>query len=114
MTINSRQLEVRVEADERCTRLFLKGELDVATAPEVLGHLQHAATERVPEVVVDVSELVYVDSTGLSLFVTEHKRALVDGTTFVLSCPTPEIKRLLAVTGLTGYLTIHFPQEEGA
>jgi anti-sigma B factor antagonist len=101
-------LSVRVEQDEGSenVRIFLSGELDVSTDPDLLAQLQESHAHGVTEITVDLSELEFVDSTGLSVLVTMHKRARDEKTRFVLASPLPQFLNLIQVAGLNDYFDL--------
>ena len=90
----------RVAEYDRWVCVFLKGAIDVSTAPGLLGCLQESLARNPKAVVLDLSELDYIDSVGLGVLVTGHKRAKEAGTRFVLSKPQATLMRLFELTGL--------------
>ena len=56
-------------------RLSLTGAVDLATAPALLAELQRAIECSVANIVVDCSDLTFIDSTGLYVL-EEAQRAL--------------------------------------
>ena len=86
-----------VESAEGEDVLRLGGELDLST----VGHLRSAVEERLPiggDLVLDVSELHFVDSTGLQEILNLAGR-LSPGR-IVLRQPSAIVRKLLRVTGL--------------
>jgi anti-sigma B factor antagonist len=87
--------------------VVIRGELDLATAPEleaaIQGHLDDGQ-----DVVVDLRELDFMDSTGLRVLVSGHAR--VEGTeqSFLIVRPLPgaSIERILAVSGVEQVLDL--------
>jgi anti-anti-sigma factor len=84
-----------------------RGELDIATAPD----LQEAVDARMgagQDVVVDLRELEFMDSSGLRVLVAAHTRARVDGTRFAITRPRPEsaVAKILAISGLDAELEV--------
>ena len=77
----------------------LAGELDLATAPEVTEVLRglEPGCERV---ILDLTGLEFIDSTGLRLAVTEHGRATTDGFEFVIAGAAGAVLKVLRLTGL--------------
>jgi anti-sigma B factor antagonist len=76
------------------------GELDIRTCER----LEHAAGELVDrggQVVLDLSQLTFCDSTGLAGLVRLHKRAAAAGGSLVLRSPVARVRHLLSLTGLT-------------
>jgi anti-sigma B factor antagonist len=77
------------------------GELDVATAPELRTALVDAVASPLPGVVVDLSQVSFIDSSGLGVLVGGLKRARTNGQWMRLVCPSDGIVRLFEITGLT-------------
>jgi anti-sigma B factor antagonist len=72
----------------------LTGELDLATAPEVIARVEPlAAAGRT--VVLDVSGLTFCDSSGFNTFVRLQRRCRNQGGDFVLHAPPPTLMRVL-------------------
>jgi anti-sigma B factor antagonist len=92
-------LEVQVAEDADTTRLIFRGELDLVSAAEVKEHLERAMRDGVAQVVVDLCELTFVDSTGIALFVMA-KREDAQGRLRFHPSNTAAVRRVLAVTGV--------------
>jgi anti-sigma B factor antagonist len=80
------------------------GELDLAAAPALRAAVEHALRSANGAVVVDLSAVSFVDSTALAVFVDAWRRASEAELGFHLSRPTPNVRRVLAVTDLTRLL----------
>ena len=74
------------------TWLRVAGELDLLTAPE-LNDALHAAGE---DVVLDLRDLTFVDSTGLAVLVA-HRRAR--GASLRIEVPQPSVVRAFVLAG---------------
>ncbi len=81
-------------------RLRLSGELDLATAPWLRDHLAEIASNGAGCVVVDLSDLSFIDSTGLSVLVGGWKRLRERGGDLVLKSPSPAVAKVLDIAGL--------------
>ena len=81
----------------------LAGELDVRTRTILLEsfHLPSLAGRNL---VLDLSDVTFVDSSGLSALVNGHADATGAGVRFVVDNPTPLCVRLFEATGLTELL----------
>jgi anti-anti-sigma factor len=94
------------ERDGRAV-VVIRGELDLATAPDLetaLSELQEGGQD----VVVDLRELAFMDSTGLRALVAAHARAEDAGQAFVIVRPLPgaPIERILAIAGVASVLDL--------
>ena len=89
--------------DEQGVAVFLvAGELDLETAPTLRHRLHQALDGGEAHLVVDLSELSFIDSTGISVLVESLKQAQRAGGSLVLRNPTPAVRRVLDITGLLG------------
>lgn len=86
--------------------LVVRGELDLSTVDYLRDFLRREEA-RAPTVVVDLRELQFIDSSGLSLMVSEQQRAQEDGFRFAIAVGgAPAVQRLFELTGLQGTLTL--------
>jgi anti-anti-sigma factor len=87
--------------------VVIRGELDLATAPDLEAAIQGRLDDG-QDVVVDLRELDFMDSTGLRVLVAAHAR--VEGTEqrlqIVRPLPGASIERILAVAGVERVLDL--------
>lgn len=88
--------------------LALAGELDLATAGSVSAELERLEATGVP-LRIDLSELEFIDSTGIAILVGVHNR--LENRLQVVPSPAPEVRRVLAITGLDAKLPFAPPVE---
>ena len=88
------------------TLIVVAGELDALTVPFMRQKLTEVLDARADDVILDIGLLKFVDSTGLALFLTLHKKLVVEGHKLVIFSPTPAARRLFEVTGLSEFLSI--------
>jgi anti-anti-sigma factor len=102
----SSYLTITIRHCGRRSVLRLQGELDASTE-ERLRFAIGSALNRSPELlVVDLSELGFMDCSGLSVLVWAHQRLAVQGRQLLLTGAQPVVQRLIRLTGLDTYL--HF------
>ena len=98
-----------ISAEDRDGRahLSLRGELDLATAPE-LEELLNSRVDSGQEVVVDLRGLEFMDSSGIRVLVAAHARAGRTGTRVIVVRPRPAsaVAKIVEVSGLDGELNI--------
>ena len=78
----------------------LRGSLDLETAPSLRAALTQAADEGKNDIIVDLTQLEFLDSTGLGALIGAHRRALEHGGRLRLIVAPGTIERLLNITGL--------------
>jgi anti-sigma B factor antagonist len=79
--------------------LALHGALDLATVAALDAAIDVVGSSRT-DLVLDLSDLQFVDSTGLTRFVMLHRRLGEHGARLVLRHPKANVRKVLAVTGL--------------
>ena len=80
------------------------GELDAHTSPQ----LAAALAELPPgdhDIIIDVGQIEFMDSSGLRVVIDVHQRAADAGRRLVLRQPSASVQRLLEVSGLSDHLT---------
>jgi anti-sigma B factor antagonist len=85
------------------------GELDIVTAPE-LEHTLRDSQQLAHLTVLDLRELVFMDSAGLHTIVNASLRARRDGRRLVLVRGRPDIYRLFTLTGSSADVDIGDPE----
>jgi anti-sigma B factor antagonist len=86
--------------------LALGGELDLAAASSLDEELGQALQSGSQVIVIDLKDLEFIDSTGLSVLVRAHQRAQETGLQLGLINPGAQVERLLSLTGLAQRLTL--------
>lgn len=97
--------EIRESRTGHAVRLTLTGELDVSTAPGLEQRLTTLQATRSP-VSIDLSELDFIDSTGIGLLVRMVGDALVNRWQLQIEPDlSPPVKRMISVMGLEYIVT---------
>ncbi|MEE1658242.1 STAS domain-containing protein [Microvirga sp. CF3062] len=78
----------------------LSGRLDAAAAPQILARLKDIVAEGQSRLAVDLSEVSFVDSTGLGTLVSGLKAARKAEGDLRLVAPNSQVQRLLRLTTL--------------
>jgi len=105
-------LEIDVERGDERTLVTLSGELDASTATLLYDQLSDLEVEDVQHVVLDLAQVTFMDSTGLSVIVTEHKRMQHSRGSLTIFAPPSSVRRLFEITGLDSVLDIVPANEE--
>ncbi|MCW3841352.1 STAS domain-containing protein [Micromonospora yasonensis] len=84
--------------------LRLAGELDMSSAPQLNAALDRLAAAGQRQLLIDLTELTFCDSTGIAAFVRGDNRAAAEGGWLRLTGATGRVARVLQVTGLAEVL----------
>ncbi len=98
--------EARCEVRDDAAVVVARGELDLASADRLRETLQKPEAAA-SAVVLDLRGITFMDSSGLSIVVAEHQRALADGFRFAVAVGgAGEVRRLFELAGLVDTLTL--------
>jgi anti-sigma B factor antagonist len=93
-------LDVRTEDRNGLVHVALFGELDLSTVAKVQEELRRVEASSPATLVVDLSKLTFLDSTGLRCIVTADERARTDGRRIVIVRGPDAVQRVFAITRL--------------
>jgi anti-sigma B factor antagonist len=97
------------EGDEDGTWILaVAGEIDVATSPELRRELHQLADREPARLVLDLSDVTFIDSSGLGVLVGALKRLREEdrGDILVLEGLQEPVRKVFDITGLTDLFTI--------
>jgi anti-sigma B factor antagonist len=84
-----------------CAVVRVAGEVDLYTAPMLRERIRELAARGAVHLIADLSQVDFLDSTGLGVLVGSLKRLREDGGSLALVITTPRILRIFQITGLT-------------
>jgi anti-sigma B factor antagonist len=97
---------VEVRDDGARATVLVRGEIDIATTPEVDAAIAEITR---PDIVLDLSDVTFMGSSGLASLLRAAKRAAELGGTLVLRAPSRPVRDLLAMTHLTDRFAVEEP-----
>jgi anti-sigma B factor antagonist len=99
-------LDVRTEDRDGLVHMALVGELDLSSVAKVQEELRRVEAGLPATLVVDLSKLTFLDSTGLRCIVTADERAREQGRRIVIVRGPDAVQRVFAITRLEERLEI--------
>ena len=97
-------LMIRVDDEGSDTVFVLRGELDPHTAPSLRTEIDRVFESGRVNLVLDLSGLSFIDSSGLRVIISAHKDAAERDGYLVLRSPSQTTRRLLDITGLLEHI----------
>lgn len=98
--------EVELRERDQAVIIGVTGELDLASSPALEQELDRRVNSGVESVIVDLRQLEFMDSTGLSVLVRAHQQAVEAGRRFAVVRGPQQVQRLLSLTGVADRLTL--------
>ena len=99
------------ELDARTSIVSVAGELDLVSAPQLKWMLVDAFEEGASQVVLDLSQTTFMDSTALGVLVGVE-RNLEDGERFAIVCAQAVVLRIFEISGMDGAFSIFATLED--
>jgi len=112
MSQDELNIDLKTEDGGELLIFKLRGSLDLATSPTVRAALMDATEKGKRHIVVDLTQLEFLDSTGLGALIGAHRRATEHGGSFRLIVSEGPIARLLNITGLIRVLAVFHSLED--
>ncbi len=101
-------LELSTRGKDGCVIVRIRGECDIATTPGLRESLLGTLATQSARMVLDLSELDFLDCAGATVLMATARRATLLGGALALAAPAAQVARLLRLTGLDQHLAI-FP-----
>lgn len=99
-------LSIDVSNHEASTVITLSGDIDIETAPALREQLA-ALPPRVRTVVVDLSDVEFLDSSGVGALVGAADALRAAGGSLRLACPRPRVQKVFRISRLAEVIPIY-------
>lgn len=106
MSSSQNELTTQVTADAGFQLVCVKGSVCDSDAEQLRNTLEEAAQNETGKLVIDLSEVDYISSSGIGVLVSTLKKARHSGGSLVLCGMTPDIHELFTLTHLDRVFTI--------
>jgi anti-sigma B factor antagonist len=106
------RLDVSTHIEHESGVVAVAGEIDLATVGPFRQAISDLVNGGLVHLVIDLSAVTFIDSTGLGVLVGARKRVRDGGGSLRLVCTHHRVLRLLAVTGLAQAMPVHASTDE--
>jgi anti-anti-sigma factor len=100
---------MRAERDLHTMTVRLSGGFDLACTEQFQDELGRVLDGHTESLLLDLRDLDFIDSTGLRVLVQTDERARSDGVDFTILCRDGQVRDVLRMSGLDGYLPVVGP-----
>jgi len=100
------RIELDTERERDTGTVHVTGEVDLTSAPRLEQAIRELIDGGVRRLIVDLSDVRFMDSTGLRVLMSSYKRLTEVGGALVLGRPSEAVKRVLDVSGLNSHFTV--------
>ena len=99
-------MEIKVEKQNAVVTVYLKGRLDTLAAQEVSKQLESLTEDASGTIIMDCTEMTYISSSGLRIFLTLRKAAAEKGGKVIVRGISNDIRSVFMMTGFLNLFEI--------
>lgn len=96
----------RITRTGRQATVSVTGEIDIGTSPGLDACLERCLAEGCTEIVLDVTEMTFIDSSGLAVVAFVTKALKLRGGRVTLRNASPTVQKLLDIVGLAAFFEV--------
>jgi anti-sigma B factor antagonist len=100
------QLEFDLSEVGAADLVTVRGELELASAFALATRFSEVVEERTGSLIVDLSDLSFMDSTGLNVLLTAFRRLRKRGRAMAVVCPPGPVRRVFELTRMLETLSV--------
>jgi anti-sigma B factor antagonist len=99
-------LAVERRSEDGVELVLVEGEVDIVTASKLISVLNSSVAEAIKSVVVDLTHVGFMDSTGLALLINARRRLSLRRKGFAVVCPPGQLRRVFEITDMIDTLHV--------
>ncbi len=107
-------LKIDVREEKNIPIVSINGEIDIYTYPKLTETLNSIIEKGSTEIVINLENVRYIDSTGLGALADGANRVFDQGGHVSIICNKPQVKKIFDVSGLAKRNLSLFPSEREA
>ena len=99
-------MEVKITTEDKVTTAFLIGRLDTPASQDVSNELEPLMADATGTIVLDCTEMSYISSSGLRIFLSLRKAAASQGGKIIVKNISDDIRQVFMMTGFLNLFEI--------
>ncbi|MEV2274728.1 STAS domain-containing protein [Nocardiopsis sp. NPDC049922] len=101
------RLGLSTRTDSRSVIVAIEGELDIATAADLQEHIESAIEAHGPFLILDLSALDFMDSSGLNVIINAYRTVREQGGSLALAALNERVTKVVRLVGLHRQVPVH-------
>lgn len=105
--MNVHRLGLSTRVENRSVIVAVEGELDIATADDLREHIQVAIDDHGPWLILDLSALNFMDSSGLNVIINAYRTVRDTDGALALAALNERVTKVVRLVGLHRQVPVH-------
>lgn len=105
-------MEIQVEYKNNTVIIKPSGEIDLHNSPQLRKTLHEVIGKNTANILIDLGEVTYMDSSGLATLVEAFQQTSKQGKKLILCSPKDTVKNIFSITRLEEIFLIYPSMEE--
>lgn len=105
--MNVHRLGLSTRVENRSVIVAVEGELDIATADDLREHIQVAIDDHGPWLILDLSALDFMDSSGLNVIINAYRTVRDTDGALALAALNERVTKVVRLVGLHRQVPVH-------
>lgn len=101
------RLGLNTRVDNHSVIVEVEGDLDIATAGDLQEHVLSAVEEHGPWLILDLTGLDFMDSSGLNVVINIYRSVKEHGGSLALAAPNERVTKVVRLVGLHRQVAVH-------
>jgi anti-sigma B factor antagonist len=105
--VNVHRLGLSTRVENHSVIVSVEGDLDIATAGDLHEHVLSAVDAHGPWLILDLSRLEFMDSSGLNVVINAYRTVKEHGGSLALAAPNERVTKVVRLVGLHRQVPVH-------
>lgn len=100
-------MEISERTEQEIPVIAIKGDVDLASSPKLREHLKAKTAQKCPRLLLDFSEVSYIDSSGLATLIEYFQAVQSFGGKLAIASLSPRVRNVFEIVRLEQIFSLH-------
>jgi anti-sigma B factor antagonist len=100
-------MEITERAEQEIPVIAIKGDVDLASSPKLREHLKAKQAQKCPRLLLDFSDVSYIDSSGLATLIEYFQAVQSFGGKLAIASLSPRVRNVFEIVRLEQIFSLH-------
>jgi len=100
-------MDISERVEDGIPVIAISGDVDLASSPKLREHLKSKTSEKCPKLLLDFSDVSYIDSSGLATLIEYFQAAQSYGGKLAIANLSPRVRNVFEIVRLEQIFSLH-------